>query len=208
MEKRDSKEDKIKQICESLRKETLEPAKLEAQGVVDEAKEKAAQIIAEAEAQAERLLLNARKAIEQERHVFHSSLEQAARQSLESLRQSIEEKLFNEEVEVLIREAGSKPHVISDLIKAIVHAIEKEGLDVDLQAVIPKSVSPEAVSGLLGEHVMKRLQGNALTVGSFHGGVQIKLVDKKLTIDITDSTIKELISDYARKDFRKMIFAN
>jgi V/A-type H+/Na+-transporting ATPase subunit E len=208
MEKKDSKNDKIKQICDSLRRETLEPAKQEAEQIVQEARGKAEQIIAEAEEQAKRLQAHARADIEQEKNVFQSSLAQAAKQSLEALRQDIETKLFNEELNDVIQQVSAKPSVVADLIKVIIQAIEKEGVEVNFDAVIPKKVSAEEVSALLGDQIMKKLEGNKVSIGHFNGGVQVKLVGKKMTIDITDSTLKELMSGYVRKDFRKMIFAN
>ena len=42
-------EEKIQKICDVLRRETLEPAQLEAEGVIEQAKEKAAGIVREAE---------------------------------------------------------------------------------------------------------------------------------------------------------------
>lgn len=208
MERKDSKEDKIKQICDSLRKETLEPAKVEADKIVEEAKLRAEQIIHDAEEQAKRLNAQARASIEQERNVFQSSLSQAAKQSLEALRQSIEAKLFNEELDAVVKQELSNPQVIASFVKAIVEAIEKEGVDADLEAVVPKKVPGKEVSALLGENILKKLDGNVLSLGLFDGGAQVKLVGKKMTIDITDSTLKELMASYVRKDFRKMIFSN
>ncbi len=208
MEKKDSKDDKIKQICDSLRRETLEPAKQEAEQIIQEAKGKAAQIIAEAEEQAERLHAHARADIEQEKNVFQSSLAQAAKQSLESLRQSVETKLFNEELDAIIQEVSAKPSVVSDLIKVIIQAIEKEGIEANFELIIPQNVSAEEISALLGEQIMQKLEDNKISIGHFNGGAQVKLVGKNMTIDITDSTLKELMSSYVRKDFRKMIFAN
>lgn len=208
MEKKDSRDDKIKQICDSLRRETLEPAQQKAEQIIQEAKEKAAQIIEEAEEQAERLHAHARADIEQEKNVFQSSLAQAAKQSLESLRQSVETKLFNEELETIIKQVSAKPSVVSDLIKVIIQAIEKEGVEANFEAIIPQNVSAEEISALLGEQVLQKLDGNKISVGNFNGGAQVKLVGKNMTIDITDSTLKELMSSYVRKDFRKMIFAN
>lgn len=208
MEKKDSKDNKIKQICDSLRKETLEPAKLEAEKIIQEAKDKAAQIVAEAEEQAERIQAHARADIEQEKNVFQSSLAQAAKQSIEALRQSVETKLFNEELESFLEQESSKPSVIASLIQSIIEAVEKEGVEADLLAIIPEKVSAKEVSALLGDTILKKLGKNSISVGHFNGGAQVKLVGKNMTIDITDSTLKELMSSYVRKDFRKMIFAN
>ena len=51
----DTGKDKVKKICDVLRKETLEPAKLEADEMIESAKERAREIIALAEQEVERM---------------------------------------------------------------------------------------------------------------------------------------------------------
>lgn len=200
--------DKIKKICDVLRHETLEPAKQEAQAIIEDAKARAAEIIAEAERQKQRIIDNAKVVIEQERNVFQSSLVQASKQSMEALRQIIEHKLFNDQLQALIDNSTSDPTIIAKLINTIVQAIEKEGLDVNLSAVVPRGVSVTEVNRLLLESVIKKLKEGGVTVGTFGGGLQVKLLNKKMTIDMTDAALKELVANYVRKDFRKLLFAS
>ena len=202
----DKGSDKIKKICDIIKHETIEPAKHEAHGIIESAKARAEEIVAEAERQAEKLHAQARAAIEQERNVFHSSLTQATRQSVESLKQEIEHKLFNEELDRIVKSQTANPTLIANLINSIVKAIDKEGIATELAAIIPKSVSAAEVNKLLGEAILKRLKDQSVTVGNFEGGAQVRLVDKKMTIDISDSALKELLSNYVRKDFRKLLF--
>lgn len=199
-------QDKIQKICDKLRKETLEPAEEEAQQLLRDARKKAESIKEEAERHAEQLVKQARGQIEQERNVFHSTLQQASKQTMEALRQEIEHKLFNEELQHLLEQQLSDPSMIADIINGIVKAIEKEGLTTDLTAVIPRLVSPDDVSSLLLEGVRKRLKGKVLELGTFAGGAQVKMIGKKLTIDLSDQAIKELLANYMRKDFRKLLF--
>jgi V/A-type H+-transporting ATPase subunit E len=199
-------QDKIQKICDKLRHETLEPAEEEAQRILEEAKKKAEHIKAEAERHAEQLLKQARGQIEQERNVFHSALQQAAKQTVEGLRQEIEHKLFNEELQNILEKQLADPKIVAELINGIVKAIEKEGLNTDLSAVIPRLVSVDDVTALLLENVRKRLKSRPLEIGSFAGGAQVKLIGKKMTIDLTEQSLKELLANYMRKDFRKLIF--
>jgi len=206
MEKFEKGTDKIQKICDTLRKETLEPAKQEAQNIIADAHAKAAKIVKEAEQETKILHEQARKSIEQERNVFQSSLEQAARQGLEALRQSIEHKLFNEELEKVIEKHTADPTVIAQVINAIVEALQKDGLSADLSAFIPKHVSSEKVNALLLQNVMSKLREKGVALGDFAGGAEIKVHGKRLTIDITDKTLQEILAAYARKDFRQLIF--
>ncbi len=199
-------QDKIQKICDQLRRQTLEPAKQEAAKIVEEAKQQAACLQEEAMRQAELLLKQAQRQIEQERAVFHSSLQQAAKQALEGLRQEIEQKLFNQELEKALNESLSDPTIIAKCINGMIQAVEKEGLATDLAAIIPEQISPLDVYGLLLDRVKKRLNKQPLEVGSFQGGAQLRLVDRKMTLDLSNQAIKELLAHYLRKDFRAFIF--
>lgn len=200
-------QDKIQSICDKLRHATLEPAEKEAQHIIEEARKKAEAIKADGERHVEELIKQARGQIEQERNVFHSALQQAAKQTVEGLRQEIEHKLFNDELQQILEKQMADPKIIAELINGIVKAIEKEGLGTDLTAVIPRLVSTDDIHDLLIENVRKRLKGKPLEVGGFAGGAQVKLIGRKMTIDLTDQAIKELLANYMRKDFRKLIFS-
>lgn len=200
--------DKIQKICDKLRKQTIEPAKEEAQQLLVEAKKRAEAIKAEAEHHAEELIKHARGQIEQERSVFHSALQQATKQTLEGLRQDIENKLFSEELQHVLEKQMADPKVVASLINAITGAIEREGFATDIAAVIPKSVSPDDVVDLLLDSVSERLRRQPLEVGSFAGGAQLRLTGKKMTLDLSDQALKELLANYVRKDFRKIIFSS
>ena len=125
-------QDKIQKISKQLRQEILEPAQEEAKKIIEEAKKKAVHINAEAEKQVEELIHAGRKAIEQERNVFHSSLQQAAKQVIEALRQSIEHDLFNAHLQKMLNQTTVNPKVLADLVSAIVKVIEKDGISADL----------------------------------------------------------------------------
>ncbi|CRX38018.1 V-type ATP synthase subunit E [Estrella lausannensis] len=206
MKQMEKGQDKIQKICDVLRKETLEPAHREAERLVEEAKERAKKVIGEAEEEAALMIKKAKEEIAREKNVFQASLGQAAKQTMETLRQQIETELFNPEIEQAIHEQMAKPEIIANLIKAVVHAIEKEGLGANLEAVIPKAVPPKQVAALLGEEVLKKVKGHELTIGGFAGGAKIKMGQKNMMIDISDSALKELISSFVRKDFRDLLF--
>lgn len=199
-------EDKIQKICDALRKETLEPAKREAEALIEEAKARAEHIIKEAHHQADKIHDQAKRAIEQETNVFHSSLEQAGKQALEELRQAVEHKLFSEELHKALEKQAADPKVIARLIESIVGAIQKEGIATELSALIPKVVSAKEVNALLGDGILKRLREKSVVLDEFEGGAKVKLVDKKMTIDISEGALVELLESYVRKDFRKLIF--
>jgi V/A-type H+-transporting ATPase subunit E len=197
---------KINKICTLLRQDTLEPAKAEAQRMIEEAKRQAEAILETAQRTAEQLRTEARRAIEKERAVFHSALSQATQQSLEALRQAIEKRLFNEELHSLILRQTNDPQIIAKLITAIVHAIDKEGFSGDIHAYISKDVSAEAVCRQLTAQILNKLKDNSVALGDFFGGVKVRLEGKKMTLDISNAEIEDLLRRYVRKDFRELLF--
>lgn len=206
MQTLENSEDKIAAICKQLKEETLEPAKQEAQKVISDAQAEAERIISEAKGDAEELLQQARAAIAKERNVFESSLAQSGKQSVEALRQDIEKRLFNQELASMVEGSTADTALVSKIIDALIEAVRKDGVQADLSAVVPRAVPAKDVAATLGEAVVDSLKGGALQVGSFKGGAQLKWHDRKLTLDITDEALKELLSQYVRKDFRKLLF--
>lgn len=200
--------DKVKKICDILRRETLEPAEVEAEQIIRMGKAQAEEIVAAAQQEAEKIQLEARQEIERQKNVFQSSLSQACKQAIESLKQSIEEKLFNQELSRLMTKYTQDPKVLAQLITAVVKGIEKEGLEAVLSIYIPAAVTARAVNALLAHEILERLKEKSVLVGPLTGGIEIKLHNENMTIDVSDAALKELVANYIRKDFRELIFAS
>lgn len=202
----DTGKDKVKKICDVLKRETLEPAKKEAEEIVFQAQQEAKKIIQEAKKEGEKLLLQSRKEVETERNVFQSSLNQACKQALEVLKQDLEQKLFQPELSEVLHKPLVQPEVIADLIKAVIGALEKQGINADLSVMIPKSVPAEAVNALLAQNVLQKLQNQKVEVGPIQGGIAVQMTKGNITIDVSEAALKELVSSYIRKDFRETLF--
>lgn len=200
--------DKVKKICEVLRKETIEPAIAEAKGILQAAQDNADKIIEEAKAKASRIVAEAEKDIDKKYAVFKTALNQGARQSVEWLRQEIEERLLHHNLGEMIAKASSNPKVLSDMIKAVVKAIEEEGLETELSAVIPSAIDPEDVNTLLGKDLLEKLKEKSVLLGPKKGGVEVKLHQEHITIDLSDTALLELMTQYVRKDFHQYFFAS
>lgn len=202
----EKEQDKIQRICVALRSQTIEPAQEEARKIVENATSRAEEIIVSAQQQSEQIINEARLTIKKERNVFESSLAQAAKQSIEALKQAIEHRLFNPELHDLISKQTADPAVIANLISAVVKAIEKEGLSGDISAYIPSAVPVQQVTALLSKEVLNKLKGQSAILGNFAGGAKVKIEGKNITLDISDAEIEDLVQRYVRKDFRKLLF--
>lgn len=198
--------DKVKKICDLLKRETLEPAQIEAQDILEAAKLRSEEIIAEAHRKAEEMHQVAHLEIQQQRVVFQASLAQACRQTLDSLKEKIEHKLFNPELAHLLSKPLHDPKVIAKLIEVVVLAIEKEGIESNLSAFISSAVPAREVNTILAAKILERLKEKSVLISSIGGGVEVKIVDQNMTIDLSDTAFNELVSNYIRKDFRELIF--
>ncbi|NGX60726.1 MAG: V-type proton ATPase subunit E [Chlamydiae bacterium] len=206
METLERGKDKIKEICAILKNETLQPAQEEAQKVIELAEQEAHQIIRRAESQGEEILQKAQEKMEKEKKLFQSSLKHACDQGKEALRQDLMETLFQKELVDWVEKQTQDPEVGAKLLQALIEGVEKEGLSVDFSAFVAKSVPSEKVNALLGQKLLERLREGSVTVADFVGGVQLKLHDRKLTLDLSDQAIVELLAKYIRKDFRQLLF--
>jgi|ERR1700722_1963723 len=198
--------DKVKKICDILRRETLEPAENEADQVIRSAKEKAEQIIEAAHRESEKVHLEAKQEIERQKNVFHSSLTQACKQAIDALKQSIEEKLFNQELGRLMTQHTQDPKILAQLVTAVVKGIEKEGIEAALSIYVPAAVPARAVNVLLAHEILDKLKEKSVLIGPLTGGIEVKFHKENMTIDISDAALKELVANYIRKDFRELIF--
>lgn len=200
-------QDKIKKIAEELRHQTLEPAQKEAQVLIQKAEAESEEIIQAGRAQAEKLIAAARQTIEHERKVFQSALTQSFKQTFEMLKQEVQTKLFNDQISAELEKAAGGPDVVAKLINVIVEAIQKEGTSADIAVIIPQKCDPKQISQLVAGGILEKLQKGPIDLGSFAAGVQVKLKDKKLTLDVTDKTLKEIIGRFVPTSFHEIIFA-
>jgi V/A-type H+/Na+-transporting ATPase subunit E len=202
----ESGKDKVKKICDLLKKETLEPAQHEAQEIIHAARRRAEQMIAEAHQKIDEMQEIAHQEIQQQKAVFEASLAQACRQTLESLREKIENKLFNPELSHFLTKPLQEAKVVAKLIEAVVGAIEKEGLETDLSAAISTAVPAEEVNAILAKKIVERLKEKSVLLSAMDGGAQVKLINQHMTLDLSVAAFKELVAGYIRKDFREMVF--
>lgn len=198
--------DKIKKICDVLRKETLEPALQEAETIIQEARARADQILEDARRHASDILSKTEKEITKKQEIFQASLTHGARQTIDSLKQEIEQQLFHPALYSLIVNSTSSPEILSNLIKAIIKSIEVEGIKTDISAVIPSTVEARKVNELLGKEVLGKLREKSVLLGPMKGGVEIKLHKENISIDLTDQALIELLKRFIRKDFHQFFF--
>jgi len=199
--------ERIQAICEKIREETLDPAKQAAEEIIVEAKKEAERIREHARHEAQKIFEETKRSIEEEKRIFTSSLEQASKQTIELLKQKIESSLFNPTLEKWLNNemGGAKEH--AKLIDALITSINKTGLQTDLSVVIPQCFTPDEIISALEKTIAKQLKEGSVEVGDIKSGIRVTIKNKHMMLDLSDSTLREIVSSFIRKDFRKIFFA-
>ncbi|MCE5293861.1 MAG: hypothetical protein LLF94_04535 [Chlamydiales bacterium] len=203
LEKADSR---IQIICDKIRSETLDPAKEQAQEIIENARKEAERILQQAHTEAEHIQKESRKALDIEKQIFTSSLEQASKQSVELLKQKIETSFFNPNLCSWVKEQLGDAKSHARLIDALVTALNKDGINTELSVSIPKSLTANAVNSQLSENILKQLKNKTVTEADINSGVQVKVLDKNMVLDVSSKALEEIIASFIRKDFRKVFF--
>jgi len=203
----DSGKEKVKKICDILKKETLDPAKQEASEIVERAQVEAQKILDAATSEVEFKWKEYEKDMAEKQTVLDSSLKLSVKQSIAFLKQEVTEKLFNPELEKYVSSNMQNEDVISGLLNAIITSIEKEGIGTNISALIPKNVSDKAIVAKLSSNVLDKLKTDGVQISDIGGGVKVHVKDRHMTIDLSDETLKTLISSFISKNMRKVVFA-
>ena len=201
-----SAQDKLKQICDTLREETLKPAEEEAGSIVHNAREQAKRIVEEAKEEAQRIIRSAEEAADQTLKKGEAALIQAGKRSLENLKQAVETKIFKESLREWLDGVAADPQVSAKLVQALVQAVETQGISGNLSACIGKHVSARAVNEGLGEEITSKLKEKSVSIGKFSGGAQLKVDERNWVLDISSEALLDLLTRFLQKDFREMIF--
>ncbi len=208
METLEKGKEKLSEICDLLRKETLEPAQNDAKSIIEGAHKEKEQILKLARKEAESLIQESREKIEKEKVLFHTSMDVASKQTFSKLKQEIEQKLFNDELKHLVNEIAQDTQKVAQLVNVLVEVIEREGLNGNLTLGLANSIRPEELNKYLTKSLLEKIQKNEVPIESISGGAVVRLEDKKLTFDISDQALKELMGTYLRSSFREILFKN
>ena len=199
---------KLGEICDILRKETLEPAQGEAKQIVDQAKEESQKIIDLANAEAQQLKDAAAAQIEKDRKLFESSMDLASKQTFNQLKEKIQDHLFNDELHSIASEIMKEGDLAAKLVGAIVNTIEKEGLHTNLSLALSGSIKPEDVSKNLVSNAAEKMKNGQISIESISDGAKVSIADQRVSVDISEQSLKDLLGSFLRDSFKEILFKN
>ena len=106
----------------------------------------------------------------------------------------------------LVAKEMAHPKFIADLVQDFMKMLDEKGINEELTALVPKGASKKAINSLIASQFLDRLHGKSVVLGDFDGGVQLKLHDQTVTIDMSDRALRDVLASFLRADFRKLVF--
>ena len=199
----DSSNNKVKEICEILYKDTILPAKEESQQILVDAKEHAAGIIHNANQEAKTLLEKNAKQIAEERRVHECSIQLAIKQAMAVLKSQVMD-VFNKELLSNIKDTLNQQEVCQNLLEVLIEGIKKEGVRSDLRLFVSKNINFEQLVQSLTASVAGKIEKSDVEISS---GIALMLKEKKVTLKVTEQTLSELLSAGLPEVLRNKVFA-
>jgi len=197
---------RIQEICDKIRTDTLDPAKEAATAIIEKAQKDADAIIENAKRKAEEIKEELKASLEEDRTVFQSTLQQSCRQALELLKLKVEDAFFNPKLVSWIEENLGDAKAHAKLVDVLVEAIHKEGVHADLIALVADKFSVDELNANIANEILKSLKNHTVQLTNIQAGVQVKLVDRKMVLDISEKALEDIVASLLRKDFREIFF--
>lgn len=198
----DTSSNKVKEISEILYKETILPAKEEAEKIIENARISAAKIIHDARESAKNITEKNNREMAEERKVYDSSIELAVKQSVATLKSEVM-TIFNKDLRSGFEKALNDQEILKDFLKVIVDGINKEGIKSDLRLFVSKQVDFDALSKSVISSVQSRLEKGAEILPS---GIALLIEDKKFTLKTTPETCMKIVADHLSEVLKEKMF--
>lgn len=210
----------VEALIRRLRDEGVAEGRLQAEKIVAEAQARAKWLVSQAQEEADKLRSKAREEAERFRKAGEESLNVAARDTLLSLKASLTQR-FAGEVKRLVAAELKKKEILQQLILEIVGRTREEVQEAkQVEVLLPRDVvgleelrekPAELEKGELTNFVRaiaQDLMREGVTFGAMtdeSGGLQVRLVDKEVILDLNEESITELLLAHLQPRFRALL---
>lgn len=212
----------VEALIERLKNEGVAAGQEKAEDLVLNAQKHAEWIIEEAESEAKALLEHTRKEANAIKSAGQDALQQATRDALLKLRDTLLGS-FSDEVMRVVGEQMSNESFTEQLILSLAGVVrEKVGLDdcADIVISLPEDVmgveelkqTPEELKQGNLSHYTAAIAANLLRKGvrfevadDIKSGLLIRLVDDSMVIDFSDETVSALLLEHMQPRFRALL---
>lgn len=201
-------ENRLQELTRKLYDEGLSKGQQEAETLVVQAREQASKIIEDARAEAERIVKEAKKNSEETKHNTATEIELAAKQSVSTLKQQIENLIVSNSIASEIAEANDDPGFIRDMLVALASSWNSASSDTaELVATLPAD-KKEKLNALVKDSAVKQLSdGLDITFDSkVKSGFRIGPKNGGYYISFSNEDLCNLLSRYLRPQVAKLLF--
>lgn len=210
----------VQELIDRLREEGLAEGRREGESIVARAHQHAKEIVDQAHSEANEIRKKAHEEAEHYRQSAQDAVQLAARDTLLNLKSTLSRQ-FAQRIGELMEETFSEEDFLKQVILEIAgHALPEEKRKSKMEIILPEDVvgleelrrHPEKVKeGSLGQFMLATAanqfrEGVSLkTSAKQKGGITIKLVEEKVSIDLSDDSITELLLEHLLPRFRALI---
>ncbi|MFP4098587.1 MAG: hypothetical protein ACLFP8_01690 [Alphaproteobacteria bacterium] len=209
----------VDSLIDRIREEGVNKGKSEADQIIAEAKKQAEAELKKAQKEADAYFIKRKTEIETLENSLGEELRSVFRDNLLKMKEDLV-KQFTQKIQRLISETTTDEDFLQRMILEIVGK-QRASVKVDdaraVEVLLPDDVvgldnlrkSPEQVrEGSLGQFVMQQtgeLLRDGITFSSskdIKGGIKVFLKDEKVTIDISDKALADMVMTYLQPRFR------
>jgi len=209
----------VQELIDRLREEGVAEGRNQAEKRIADAKKQARQIMEKAGRDADEILLQARQEAAKYRKNAQEAMEIAARDTVLVLKSALTSR-FSRRVSEMVGATVSDEAFLRKVILEIAAKVRDQIKDDEkLEVLLPADIigleelrrHPEkAKEGSLGQFVLSAAEemfrdGVTIQEGPQRKGIQIKLVDRKLVIDINEKVISEILMQHLLPRFRALL---
>ena len=194
---------KLQKITDTLYKDTIIPAKEEAEKILSEAEKEASKIIHNANQESQKIISKAKNKNTDERKVHETSIDIAVKQSLERLRSDVM-NIFNNEIISHLKETLNIEKNCHEILHTLILAMQKEGIYSDLRLSVSEGVNFDSLANSVMGSIKGKLEKGDLNISS---GVCLLIEDQKLALKITEETLNGLLAQHLPATLRAKVFS-
>lgn len=186
--------EELQALLDRINKEGVQKAEEERDKLISEARQEADKIVSDANEKAEQIIADARKEEKLLEEKGRQALQQAARDTVLSLRSRLKD-IMNEVVQQSIGEGVNSEQLAEFIREIITTYAEDQGGEFEVQVPTDKKEGVEKyLFGQLTEELKKRV--NIAPVEDISGGFKISVEDENVEYDFSDEALAEVLCTF------------
>lgn len=200
--------EKVKRICDLLRKDTIEPAQKEAEVIIQAAREEAQNILSSVQEKIKQHKKEHQESLRQAEVGMRASVRNAFHLLLGELKEGLCDAIFSQVLKEKVQQEVQDPKLLAKIVDVLLSSLEKEGFSGDFSVELSRNIDPREVNEFLLQSSKEKLGSQGLVLkDSIGGGVEVHLLDQKMTLSFSDDAIIQELQKFVRPDLWQMLMS-